>query len=212
MGLLESRSPVESFQASANTCFSASAEDLPHGNDWFPLPGYMSLQKETARRSYAGSASEKQFAFRNGTSPAMERWRPSLTDNVSLLFTSHSKRMRRLNSTAPGQIFITLEIFGARDLQDSDLQERGSEMVGTKQIFHRVKLASIVVLVVGGIAVDGLRRRHECRRLGEHRAHPGPTSGSTSNGMTLTPSNGTLRAGATLQFSAAVTGNSKSGC
>src|SRR5579862_5418187 len=110
--------------------------------------------------------------------------------------------MRRLNSTAPGKIFFTLEIFGARDFQDSDLQERGSEMVGTKQIL-RAKFASILLLSLavslwtgcgGGMSAGG-------------SGTPG-TSGPTANGMTLTPSNGTLRAGGTLQFSAAVTGNS----
>ncbi len=110
--------------------------------------------------------------------------------------------MRRLNSTAPGQIFITLETFGARNLQDSDLQERGSEMVGTKQLF-RVKFASILLLSLAVSLWTGCGGGMNAGGSGT----PG-TSGPTANGMTLTPSNGTLRAGATLQFSAAVTGNS----
>ena len=83
-------------------------------------------------------------------------------------------------------------------LQRSDLREGGSEMVGTQKSSHR-KLISILVLVFAISLWSGCG--------GGMNVGASGTSEPTSNGVKITPSNSTIRAGATTQFSATVTGN-----
>src|SRR3954447_16144918 len=144
----------------------------------------MSLQKKRARRNDPLGASEKQSLFRNGTSPGMERWRPTLAGNVSLLFTRHSKTLTTRRCDAPTKAF-----------QYSDLHERGSEMTGTtKSSISKFGGAFVLLLAIlvwsgcgGSMNIGG--------------------SSSTSNGVVITPAGMTLRAGDSTQFSAKVTGN-----
>ncbi len=70
-------------------------------------------------------------------------------------------------------------------------------MIGTKKSLS-ARLAGAVVLSLAILAWSG---------CGGGMGVGGSSSGSTSNGMTITPSNATLRAGDTTQFSASVTGN-----
>src|SRR5579862_1142001 len=116
----------------------------------------------------------------------MEPWRPSHAGNVSLRFTSHSENLRRAVVTRPSTFLLY-----------SDLQERGSEMIGTKTSsgarWAGAAVLSLVMLVWSG--------------CGGGMNAGGSSSGSTSNGMSVTPSNATLRAGGATQFSASVTGN-----
>jgi uncharacterized protein (DUF1800 family) len=112
-----------------------------------------------------------------------------------------------METFARRQRFITLhqplEKLATRDVTRpqtlplcSDLQERGSEMIGTIRSsgarFAGAMVLSVVVLVWSGCGGGTVGSS---------------SSGSTSNGMTITPPSATIRGGDSTQFSASVTGN-----
>jgi uncharacterized protein (DUF1800 family) len=106
---------------------------------------------------------------------------------ISLRFTSTRKALRRADFDASIESLLST----------SDLQERGSEMIGTTKS-TRIKLANVLILSFAIALWSG---------CGGGMKVGGSSSTSTSHGMSIAPSSPTLRGGDTVQFSATVTGN-----